>query len=96
MCFHRLVNSSGDILSLRGRGLEITLFLNSLSDNRYGGDWKGIEFTCSLRIGSLNVCGFRVAGKMEETERMLENRNLDVITLSQTILREKGDHYVWG
>ena len=53
----------------------------------------------TLRVGSLNVHGCGAEGKMEEIGRLFDSRKMDVLALSETKLKGKGEVMsggVWG
>ena len=63
-----------------------------LSRNRHGAEGEGmVKRPRTLRLGSLNVRGCGVEGRMEEIGSMFERRRMDVLALSETKLKGKGE-----
>ena len=56
----------------------------------------GSKFPRTLKIGSLNVSQCGAAEKVEEIRRMFVIRKLDVLVLSETNLRGKGEIVLGG
>ena len=59
-----------------------------LSRNRHGVEGEGmVKHPRTLRLGSLNVRGCGLEGRMEEIGSMFERRRIDVLALSETRLK---------